>query len=428
MKPKKPKPSVKAKKQPVPPIKPAPIKGSPVLSSAYDCLNTGANLTYYLLEVGVKDPKPFVFALPPRAVSWKKNFNLQEYKTQGNLAQPIYFSLAENRRLSLSGITFDPDKGSLPHERLELLQELQKPAGTKLRVYQLLLGNKQAKQFAARSYGKFVISSIDIAEQLRDNTGKTLRAIVNVELIEVSSLQLDFGRDLSVPTTIVPTLPPELANSQAADVNNNAGNVTPSPGNAIKAGTTIAYVGHAGVGAGKSSSHLHMEYIAPGKTLDQTVEGLYATGQLPRFVQDAVSLGPHQGVAKKKLSELKSYSPIQRFRAFKGRPHRGSDYQLTPLANVAMFRCPIVIEVDMFFKDFRAVPTKDASTLLTILDMECTVKGYEGIYRFLHVDGLAPEVNTSAKRITSTQPNNTGGKTTKALQKQGLDTVQFDFD
>lgn len=93
-----------------------------------------------------------------------------------------------------------------------------------------------------------------------------------------------------------------------------------------------------------------------------------------------------------------------------------------------MFRCPIVIEVDMFFKDFKAVPTKDASTLLTILDMECTVKGYEGIYRFLHVDGLAPEVNTSAKRVTSTQPNNTGGNTTKALQKRGLDTVQFDFD
>jgi hypothetical protein len=420
VKPKVPKPSAKAppsQKIKVPPpktkkaIPPVSKEKKPVLSTAYNCLNNTGDLIYYLLEVGAKNSKPFTFLLPPRAVSWRKPVNIQEIKTQGNIFQPLYFSLAENKKLTLSGIIFDQNSDGLPHERLQLLQSLQLPVNTKLRVYQLLVGNTESKQFAARSYGKFVISSVDIAEQLRDSqTGKTLRAIVNIELTEVSSQQLDFGKDLSVPSTIVPTLPPELTGTGTNNANSGGGEPTPDSGNVIKAGTVVGFVGYRGVAAGINSSHLHMTYSAPGKTLDQTMEPLYSTGQLPIFVQQAVSLGPFQKVPKKKLSELKTYSGIKRKRKLPNRPpadHRGADYQPTPLANKAMFKCPINIEVDMYFVRYDALP-------FSTLTLECFVKGYEGKYTFLHLEGLASDIDTSRKRVSSSSPNNPGGKTPTA--------------
>jgi hypothetical protein len=396
------------------------IKPSPVLSTAYNCLNTPGDLTFYLLEIGAKDAKPFVFDLPPRSVTWKKSFLTQEVKTQGNTSQPLYFSMAENKKLSLSGIIFDHNKNSLPHEKLELLQSLQVPVKTKLRVYQLLVGNLVSNQFAARSYGKFIISSIDVAEQMRDvNSGKTVRAVVNIELTEVSSQQLDFGRDLSVPRSLVPTLPEELTASSSSgsgsDSVNPGSESTPTSGNIITAGTTIATVGYRGVFAGINSSHLHMSYIAPGKTKDQTMAPLYKTGQLPLFVRNAVSLGPWQGIEKKKLSQLNTYSGVLASRTVNGktRPHKGADYQLTPLAQKAMFNCPINIEVDMYFKQFFTV-AEGAPTSLSVLELECFVKGYEGVYQFIHVEKLAPGIDTSKKRITSKQPNNPGGNTPAA--------------
>ncbi len=427
VKPKVPKPSAKAppsQKIKAPPSKTKKViptvskEKKPVLSTAYNCLNNTGDLTYYLLEIGAKDSKPFTFVLPPRAVSWKKPVHIQDIKTQGNISQPLYFSFAENKKLTLSGIIFDQNSGSLPHERLELLQSLQLPVNTKLRVYQLLVGNTESKQFAARSYGKFVISSVDITEQLRDSqTGKTLRAIVNIELTEVSSQQLDFGKDLSVPSTIVPTLPSELTGTVTNSANSEGGEPTPNSGNVIKAGTTVAFVGYRGVAAGINSSHLHLNYIAPGKTLNQTIEPLFATGQLPLFVRQAVSLGPFQNVPKKKLSELKTYSGIQKFRAFSQGPHRGADYQLTPLANKAMFKCPINIEVDMFFESFNTRKLRNIDSLLSVLTLVCEVKGYEGRYQFLHIESSAPGIDTSRKRSATTEPNNKGGKTPTAIKR-----------
>jgi hypothetical protein len=413
--------SKKAKKTPVVKKKTTIKKEVPVLSTAYNCIENTGDLKFYLLEIG-RDKDVFEFDLPPASVAWRKPVTITELKTQGNISQPLFFALADNKRLSLSRIIFDQTNGSLPHEKLEKLQAMQLPLNQTLRVYQLLTGNKEGKQFAARSYGKFVISAIDIAEQQRDSkTGKTLRAIVNLELTEISNNQLDFGKDLAIPRTIVPTLPSELTGNNTSASNSGVGALTPSEGNVIKAGSVVALLGAEGVPGGKTASHLHLEYIEPGKTIDQTAAKYYSAGNWPKFVTDTVSLGPWKGRPKTKVSDLKLNSPLKAIRSgvyAEPRPHRGIDVSL--VGGIPDIGCPISINQDMYFEKFGTYVDKKTGLKGTYLILNCEVPGYAGRYKFLHISALGPDIDTTRKKALTAEPTNKGGKTPTANKKQNI--------
>jgi hypothetical protein len=421
-----------------------PKKPSTAASPAYDCKFTEKQLTFYLVEINgpasAKNAGPFVFKYAPKQISWKKPIAISEYKTQGNTEQPLYFSSAANKKIQLQEIIFDGNDGThaLPHDQLNRLQLLQLPAKgtTKLRVFQLLVGNLQAKSFAARSYGKYIITNLDIVEQFRDpSTGLTLRAKVNLELTEVASYQLDLGNDLAIPTSTVPTLPKELSSplSSLGPSLSTAGSGT-EVGGAITAGSVIAKVGTKGTNA----AHLHFEFRYKDEDRFKAVETYSGTAKdngpwktYPKEILDLITLGPWEykkakGKAKK-LSEITtqiSGGYLGNYRPKNNRRHPGVDYQLDKdgggaFANQEGRGIPITINTNCFW-------VGPAGQGFGCYKWEGTLNGKEFIITICHIDdagGLAQISNTANKKSSSTQPQNTGGNTEAAKKKTAGDPL-----
>lgn len=406
-----------------PPVKPPTTKP---LTKAYDCMFSTKQLTFYLLEIegptSSKNAGPFVFNYAPRNVSWKKPVTITEYKTQGNISQPIYFSSAGNKKLVLNDIIFNGDNHLLPHDQLNRLQLLQLPAKgtTKLRVFQLLVGNLEGKKFAARSYGKYVISSLDIVEQFRDpNSGLTLRAKVNLELLEVAQYQVDLGNDLAVPTTIVPTLPKELlAETAAPPAPPELGQETVS-GEAIPANSLIAKVGKETASVPNMAPHLHFVYRNKNETDTQAAarylkQGIKDGNQFtyPKQILDLITLGPwqykDQKSEAKKLSELKVFSGLGPRRSGY---HKGVDYQLPGFGGPAMEGCPIYMNVPCSWAGRGQNPDGCYA-------WEISEPGLDGVVIICHIRELGEVSGTHNKKASSIKPLNKGGTTDKAIKKK----------
>jgi hypothetical protein len=446
-KPKAPATAPKKKSSSVPPkLKDKPkIKApSKPVTKEYDCLFNDKPLTFYLTEINgpasSKNAGPFIFRYAPKAVSWKKPLSISEYKTQGNTSQPMYFASGANKKLTLNDILFDGHDGShvLPHEQLNRLQLLQLPAKgtTKLRVFELLVSNITSKSFAARSYGKFVITNLDIAEQFRDpSTGLTLRARVNLELTEVANYQLDFGNDLAIPSSIVPTLPKELGSplSSLGPTLSNVGSGQ-EVGGAISAGSVIAKIGSKGTDA----AHLHFEFRYKDEDRFKSVEKYTGTSKdngpwktYPKEILDLITIGPWEykrskGKAKK-LSEITTKIPggyLGKYRPEKSRRHPGVDYQLDKDTGGAFVNqegrgIPITINANVFWVG----PAGQGSGCYK---WEGTLNGREFIITICHIDdagGLAQVSNTANKKPVSVTPQNKGGNTSAAIKKSDSDPL-----
>jgi hypothetical protein len=418
-------------------------------SPAYNCLFSSKQLTFYLSEINPPASGAtaglFVFKYAPKNVSWKKSVNITEYKTQGNIEQPLYFSSAANKKLKLDDIIFDGHDGShiLPHDQLNRLQLLQLPAKgtTKLRVFQLLVGNLDGKKFAARSYGKFVISGLDIVEQFRDPlSGLTLRAKVNLELTEVAGYQLDLGNDVALPTSIVPTLPPELTNlNRLGPTLSIVGKGKEGGAAAIEPGTIIAYVGIKGTkinkASGKHVAHLHMQFRYKNEDQTQAVKRYIKEDPkaswrtYPKEILDMITLGPWQYKDARqnlkspalKLSEIKTRIGGGNLGAYRGYgPHRGVDYQFEGFIDEAMHRCPITTNIGLFW-----VGAAEGGQNAGAWEWEGTLNGKDFILSIFHIDnnGLAQASGTAAyKKNFTNAPLNTGGNTDKAIKKSGAET------
>jgi hypothetical protein len=424
---------------PVPEVTYEEIEPVKPVTPAYDCLYTDKSLTFYLNEI---NPPPsgvnaglFQFRYAPKNVSWKKNVNISEYRTQGNIEQPLYFSNAANKKLKLDDIIFDGHDGShvLPHDQLNRLQLLQMPAKgtTKLRVFQLLVGNLDGKKFAARSYGKFVISNLDIVEQFRDpSSGLTLRAKVNLELTEVASYQLDLGNDVALPTSIVPKLPPELVNLSSLGPTLPTIGTGITVGTAIAPGTVIAYVGTKGT----PNAHLHYQFRYKSEDQDQAVRRYKKADPnsswltYPKEILDLITLGPHTYLTQKhpaiKLSDLHVTNTNRIFKGELGGgprgygPHRGVDYQFNGFGNQAMRRCPITTNIGLFW-----VGQAKGGQSAGGWEWEGTLNGKDFIITIYHIDdegGLAqPSGTANYKKNFIKNSANTGGATEKAVNKAG---------
>jgi hypothetical protein len=233
--------------------------------SLHECLGASFSddLRFFLIELkSPKDKSPaFSFELwsAPRTISWQKKTQLNEPKTQGNTQQPIGFQYLDNRRLTLSEVTFDgKTRGQLPTEVLKNISYMQEPGPrSKLKVFKLIV-KLSSTGLEANSYGNFVILPGTIREVFRDErTGKSLRIVVDFELIEVADYQLDFGQDLSIPKSIIPTLPPELSAQESGSGAPGDGASSGPIGKTLPAGTRVAFSGSTGVGSGP---HLHLIY------------------------------------------------------------------------------------------------------------------------------------------------------------------------
>ena len=424
-----PKPNSSKKKKAVPSKKsPTPVKEKPNLSEDFGCFEQMDDfLQFYLTEVTSNSTKskPFVFKYAPRNVAWKKQHVIAEVKTQGNTQQPMYFNYGENKKLQLQDILFETDKHKLPDVDLEALQQMQKPRGTALKIFRLSVGYVENKKFVARTYGEFVISSLDIKELLRDTrTGLTSRATVNLELTEIASYQKDTNRDLSVPRSIVPTLPKELKEEAKAAQKSSATLSNKESTAPIKPGSVLGTI------APKKSLYFH--YSAPGLSVaDTIVKKGWQPGVYPKSVLDAFRL--RKGTEVKE--QLGSNCVVG-----KG----GTAAILRPKGDKGVIAESEINSTSEVVANY-GFTVKDASTGDKI-SFECTEKGHEGTYYFFNVlaDPGALLTRTKPAPVTgqstpppqavptpsplapaktdavapSVTPANKGGNTSKAVNKK----------
>lgn len=429
-----PKPSSSKKKKAVTGKKsPTPVKEKPNISADFDCFEQMNDLLqFYLTEVTSNSTKskPFIFKYAPRNVSWKTQQAIAEFKTQGNTQQPMYFNYGENKKLQLQDILFETDKHKLPDVDLEMLQQMQKPLGTALKIFRLSVGYVENKKFVARTYGEFVISSLDIKELLRDTrTGLTSRATVNLELTEIASYQKDTNRDLSVPRSLVPTLPKELkeqakaAQKSSAALSNKESNAPLKPGEKI--------------GDININESLNFAFSLPGLSVADTIKKKgWQPGVYPKSVLDAFSLRKGTAAPEKLGSQCVvgkiGTSAILRPKGDKGfitEDRIGADSE-------------VVAKYGFTVKD------RDSGGYLSLV---CSEKGHEGTYHFMRIladQSLAskrasvpvtgpsspptvvkpPSPLSPAKTdavAPSVTPANKGGNTTKAVTKKVIKTKGF---
>jgi hypothetical protein len=319
-----------------------------------------------------------------------------------------------------------------------MLQQMQKPRGTALKIFRLSVGYVENKKFVARTYGEFVISSLDIKELLRDTrTGLTSRATVNLELTEIASYQKDTNRDLSVPRSLVPTLPKELKEEAKAAQKSSAALSNKDSTAPIKPGQTIGII--------NINESLNFAFSLPGLSVADTIKKKgWQPGVYPKSVLDAFSLRKGTTAVEKLGSQCvvgkSGTSAILRPKGAKGfitEAEIGADSE-------------VVAKYGFTLKD------RDSGGYMSLV---CTEKGHEGTYHFIRIladPGLAstrasapitgpstpPPISTiptpsplaTAKTdavAPSVTPANKGGTTTKAVLKKNtkiIGTVKPDYE
>lgn len=441
---------VTKKKENDPPVKPKPkheaVKKKPVVSSLglspgthttlpaqiHECTPLVDNLTFYLVEVAkanVNTPIVWEFWLPPATISWSKNTTIAQSKTQGNTQQPMYFANAENKHLKLGGIVLDgKTRGRLPKEALKRLEEMAKPGPRNaVKVFELIVKsyNSKKQQVGHRSYGKFIVTIGEVVEKFRDiKTGESLRIVLDLDLYEVADYQLDLGNDLSVPTTLVPTLPTDLTSGAAADAKPNVSLGQIPVGEPIPAGTVFAVTGSSGKGKPKGGvpSHLHFQWRPFNKTANQVTTEFFGK-EFPKSITKNIIVK----VNTKHLMKSGPLSENQRSReyaTFLGAPrpnnpdgstrrHNGVDYPNLDGDDLSA-------TVPLYFKSYTDWSKGGGGG--RILELECFEKGAEGVYTFMHLNSI-PEGVTKARRgpSKSTDSSNKGGNTpTAAKTEKGI--------
>jgi hypothetical protein len=171
----------------------------------------------------------WVFITAPGSVSWNVNSEIQRIEIFGSNTPPVVASSRGMRDLSLSealmeGFTLGKSVQKEIDE-LEALMDVEVDSGegfVNVPVYDVKAGGK--------SYGLYVIESIDIDEQMRDLQGRATRAMVGVQLKQVPEYQVGKGIDQAGASSGGQALDASKftqADKQASNIAKN-GNNTPS--------------------------------------------------------------------------------------------------------------------------------------------------------------------------------------------------------
>lgn len=190
----------------------------------------------------------WVFITAPGSVSWNVNSEVQRIDIFGTNTPPVVASSRGMRDLSLGealmeGFTLGKSVQKEIDDLEKLMNvEVNSEAGfVNVPVYDVKAGGK--------SYGLYVIESIDVDEQLRDLQGRATRAMVGVQLKQVPAYQVGTGIDQAGSSTGGQALDASKftqADKQASNIDKGKGS-TPS--------TATAQAGaNAGAGAGANKN------------------------------------------------------------------------------------------------------------------------------------------------------------------------------
>lgn len=145
-----------------------------------------------------KGPTEWYFIASPLKVSWSKKGEMSETLTYGSNSAHLTYGTTKLRALTLNeclveGFTDNKTVENNIRELEECMKiHVDSESGSAAPYcWRLFAGSK--------SYGTYVITSVESNEILRDNSGDSTRSVVNLTLQEVADYQINLGQDLAAP-------------------------------------------------------------------------------------------------------------------------------------------------------------------------------------------------------------------------------------
>ncbi len=140
-------------------------------------------------------PNDWYFITPPQSVAWDKGSTSREIATYGSNAPYLNYGTTKLRKLRLSDALVEGFSGNRQIEanvtNLEACMTMVMGGSGYVAPYcwNVFAGGK--------SYGTFVINSVNVKEEMRDVSGAATRARVDITLTEVPAYQVSSGQDIS---------------------------------------------------------------------------------------------------------------------------------------------------------------------------------------------------------------------------------------
>ena len=145
---------------------------------------------------GGEIPSEWYFITAPQDVSWGKDSNAKALDVYGSNTPYMSYSTTKMRKLTLGNALVEGFSNAKAVENNIIALEA---------CMQVIINveNGYASPYCwnvfagDKSYGTFLITAVNVKEQMRDMTGKATRAVVDIEFQEVPSYQVSSGNDLA---------------------------------------------------------------------------------------------------------------------------------------------------------------------------------------------------------------------------------------
>lgn len=141
-------------------------------------------------------PDEWYFITPPQNVSWSKSSNINEVTTYATNNPYLHYGKTSLRNLTLGDAMLEGFSDGKQVEQnvtdleacMRIVLETEDGYAAPF-CWEVYAGNK--------SYGVYVIESVNVSESMRDNGGKAARANVDVSLKQVAPYQVEGGIDIT---------------------------------------------------------------------------------------------------------------------------------------------------------------------------------------------------------------------------------------
>ena len=141
-------------------------------------------------------PSEYYFITPPQDVSWSKGSQINDIQTYATNNPYIHYGTTQLRSLTLGNAMIEgfSDGKQVEQNVIDLESCMRIVLDTEDGYaapfcWEVYAGGKK--------YGTFVIESVNIQEQIRDNDGMAARAMADVSLREVAPYQVNAGIDIT---------------------------------------------------------------------------------------------------------------------------------------------------------------------------------------------------------------------------------------
>ena len=141
-------------------------------------------------------PSEYYFITPPQDVSWSKGSQINDIQTYATNNPYVHYGVTQLRSLTLGNAMIEgfSDGKQVEQNVIDLESCMRIVLDTEDGYaapfcWEVYAGGKK--------YGTFVIESVNIQEQIRDNDGMAARAMADVSLREVAPYQVNAGIDIT---------------------------------------------------------------------------------------------------------------------------------------------------------------------------------------------------------------------------------------